>query len=138
MLSINKYIKCFSGVNKINIELFANGKPVNLKDYDDNKILAIENAIKTLWKSKSNSAVWFEIETYEYNSLFRRNNKVEMQVTCYTHDKYNIVHKKKKMYVPRSYIKKYVSESGLITINPISITNIPFKEKMQVRFYLKA
>jgi len=138
---INKYLKCFSGVNTINIDIFMNGKPLKLNECDDQTIDSIEKSIASMWTKNKNSAVWFEVNTYEYGSFFQigqKEKRVEMQIECFTYDKYNIIEKKKKIYLPRSYIRKFVSESGLIKINPNPVSKKYSNNNFQVKFYIKA
>ncbi len=94
-MSIYKYLGCFTQIYTIYVDVYSNGKPNNLKQYDDFRLDAIEKAINALWKTSKKSAIWFEVDTYEVGSIFKKEKKLEMQIKCYTKSNHDENHKKR-------------------------------------------
>lgn len=66
-------------------KVYQNGEEISLEKCSDAELESLADAIFHLWKTPTNSAVWFSVEIYERHFFFKRPT-VTIEIECYKRD----------------------------------------------------
>lgn len=66
-------------------KVYQNGDEISLTNCSDADLESLADAIFPLWKTPTNSAVWFSVEIYERHYFFKRPT-VSIEIECYKRD----------------------------------------------------